>query len=247
MSVKRPELGDFVTLGFTDWLNGLPHDKPTKKNRAFLRHCYDFVKREKRAFTSIDFKELGYSAPLFRQRVCQCTNYIQIEHKGKPTWYKLKGINLPYYHKPVTHEPTGVGPNLLHQYIEGLHGHALKIHDIAVRFHDPNLHRMLVEGGREPHPANNSIQLKIPISELDVPVKVIVYPKTAQIHIANSRNPIIYDYNGLLQLGVILGKVSQHISLVSENLTLSDVKSWVIYHYHLHIDKTQMTFSKKEM
>ncbi len=247
MSAKRPEPDDFVTLGFTDWLNSCPHGKLTKKNREFLRHCYDFVKREKCAFTSIVFKELGYSAPLFRQRVHKCINYIEIEQKGKPTWYKLKGIDMPYYQKPVTHEPTGVGSNPLHQYLEGLHGYALKIHDIAVRFHDPNLHRMLVERGREPHPENSSIQIQIPVSDLDVPVKAVIYPKTIQIHITNSRHPIIHDYYGILGLCVILGKISDHLSVTSGHYLLPDVKRWILYHYHLHIDKIRTKFSKKDV
>lgn len=200
--------------------------------RNFLSECKKINEKEYRPFSYLDFQQLSKNN--FRQRIRRCKGYLEVVIPSHPTFYKLKGIELPGDFRRVTFKPTGGGSQLI-DILESLEDQPAKIHDIKLKLNS-EIHQALVEKGCTPHPRNNCIQIRhIPITDNNIVIKALVYPKTIQIDVACSYKPIVYDVGSLLYLTEILKEASMYLTTLS-GIILAPVKDWVITHYHLNKD-----------
>jgi len=254
-----------LTPSLTELINTCHTRNITKAQRKFLQIAYDVNAKQKTSFCVEDFRENGYSDTQFRQYVFQLKDIIIIENKSNPVFYKLRGITLSTYDKKITDKGMMVGIHMLENNLKQLKGLIAMMHDIALKFKSDNLHILLQNNGYPSDTSNSMIKLKHFFDELDSDVTFCIYPKSVQIHLASTYNPIIHDPDGILKLGMILGHVRQY--LIGKSQELANIplcEDWTVYHYHLNkdgpacsgkafeitvsdFDSTMMRFYKKRM
>lgn len=114
-----------------------------------------------------------------------------------------------------------------------------KIHDIKLKFQS-NLHKVLVELGKQPNTRNNGIPLKIPKLDNNINFKILVYPQITQIDVGCTFKPFVYDITGVLKLTFILGRVYHILSFMSlDRADIPSIEKWVVTHYHFGKDGTE--------
>ena len=254
-----------LTLSLTELINTYRVGKITRAQRKFLQIAYDVNSKQKISFCVEDFRENGYSDTQFRQYVFQLKDIIIIVNKSNPVFYKLRGISLSIHDKKITDKGMMVGTHMLENNLKQLKDLIAMMHDIALKFKSDNLHILLKNNGYLPTTSNSMIKLKHFFDELDSDVTFCIYPKSVQIHLSSTYNPIIRDPDGILKLGMILGHVRQY--LIGKSQELANIplcEDWTVYHYHLNkdgpacsgkafeitvsdFDSTMMRFYKKRM
>ena len=154
-----------------------------------------------------------------------------------PVFYKLKGITLSIHDKKITDKGMRVGIQMLEKTLDHLKDLPLMMHDIALKFKSDNLHIVLQKNGYTPANSNSMIKLKHFFDELGSDVTFCIYPKSIQIQLSCTQNPIIRDPDGILKLGTILGHVRQFLKGRSHELVnIPLCGDWIVYHYHLNKD-----------
>lgn len=226
-----------LTLSLTELINTYHVGKITRAQRKFLQMAYDVNTKQKISFCVEDFRENGYTGTQFRQYIHQLKDMIIIEKKSNPVFYKLKGIALSTHDKKITDKGMMVGVELLEYNLKQLKGLVAMMHDIALSFKSDNLHILLQNNGYFSSTSNHMIKLKHFFDELNSDVTFCIYPKSVQIHLSSTYNPIIHDPEGILKLGMILGHVRQY--LIGKSQELANIPlcgDWIVYHYHLNKD-----------
>lgn len=208
------------------------YDGLTKANRQFLAACIRFNKKQKKSFCFSDFPYMKKGT--FRQKLHRIRQFIEVTAVGNPSFYKVKGILLLGDSHKVTLRPMGVSPKLI-EILESLKEQPPKIHDIKIKV-DEKIHYHLVKKGCTVNTRNHCIRINnIPVSDNNLNVKALVYPKLIQIDIACSYKPLVYDYDSLLQLHQYLTEISIYLTSLS-GVKLKPVKDWIITHYHFNKD-----------
>ncbi len=128
----------------------------------------------------------------------------------------------------------GDGSQLV-EILESIQGQPAKIHDIKVQCHSSAMHAALVAQGSAPLASNKSITVKIPVSNKNILIKALVYPKTIQFDVACSYKPLVKDKRSLEYLTDILEEASTWLR-EQTGVTLPSVLQWIITHYHLNKD-----------
>lgn len=226
-----------LTLSLTELINTYRVGKITRAQRKFLQIAYDVNSKQKISFCVEDFRENGYSDTQFRQYVFQLKDIIIIVNKSNPVFYKLRGISLSIHDKKITDKGMMVGIHMLENNLKQMKDLIAMMHDIALKFKSDNLHILLKNNGYLPTTSNSMIKLKHFFDELDSDVTFCIYPKSVQIHLSSTYNPIIRDPDGILKLGMILGHVRQY--LIGKSQELANIplcEDWIVYHYHLNKD-----------
>jgi len=204
----------------------------SKQDRQFIKTALTINQIDRRPFCVHDFKLM--SKGNFRQKLHRNRQLIEIVKKGKPTFYKIKGIELPGDSHHVTHDRMGVGQKFI-DILDSIKLQNPSIHDIKIKF-ESDLHQSLINKGCTADPSNNSIKVNsIPTLDSNITTKILVYPKITQIDISCTYKPLIYDVSGILQLTELLSKISYHLAGLS-GLILPLVREWVITHYHFAKD-----------
>lgn len=216
----------------TDRCNALPNGL-----KQFLKRSKSINEIERRPFSYIDFKNI--SKGNFRQIIRRLGNLIEVVHKGRPTFYKVKGIELPLDSHRVTQRPMGVAQNLI-DILQTLKDQPAKIHDIKVKFSSNNLHSILVSKGITVNNSNSSVLVNVPYTDNNVILKALIYPDTIQIDIGCTYKPLVYDYSGILYLTQVLSFCSFYLGeLTSFEAHIPNVSDWIITHYHFNKDGSQ--------
>jgi len=226
-----------LTHSLTELTNRYHYGKITRGQRKFLKLVREINVEQRTSFCVEDFRGKGYSDNQFRQYIHQLKDMIVIEKKSNPVFYKLKGISLSAHDKKITDRGMMVGIELLEYNLKQLKGLIAMMHDIALKFKSDNLHTLLKNDRYTPATSNSMIKLKHFFDELDSDVTFCIYPKSVQIHLSSTYNPIIRDPDGILKLGMILGHVRQY--LIGKSQELANIplcEDWIVYHYHLNKD-----------
>jgi len=93
--------------------------------------------------------------------------------------------------------------NNLMEFLETLQDQPPKIHDIKIKVSE-NIHTSLKEKRCTVNTHNHSILVKyIPITDNNISVKALVYPKTIQIDIGCTFRPIVFDVISLQNLSLL--------------------------------------------
>ena len=230
-------------LTLTQQTNGLLTDGTNEYNRNFTKsqqHFYDraesICKIEQRLFCCEDF---NLSKTNFRQKIMELKPYIVKVVAGRPSFYKIKGVDMPGDLHSITVKPTGVDTSQLEKILLNCKNQPPCIHDIRFKILS-NLHSKLLLKGLTPNVNNNSITIDdslIPSPDSSIDVKLLVYPKHVQLIIGCSFRPIIFDNPSIQNLIFNLGRYVEMLRLfVHDDFSITPVSKWVATGYHLNKD-----------
>ena len=203
----------------------------SKQDKQFIKNALKINRIDLRPFSFLDFQQL--SKVNFRQKILKNRRFIEVVKKGHPTFYKIKGIELPGDSHHITLKNRGVGEKFL-DLIESLKNADPTIHDIKIKFQS-NLHENLVKKGAATDKTNKSILVSAPVFDNNVNAKILVFPNTTQIDIGCTYKPLVYDVAGILKLHEILSQISYHLIGFSDCI-LPSVHEWIVTHYHFAKD-----------
>lgn len=208
----------------------------TKHQPLFLERATSINKIDGHPFCFRDFEPMTPNN--FRQCIHKLKDYIEVVTPGIPTFYRVKGVELPGDSHRITSVDTGVGLNFANL-LKQLHIAQPAIHDIKIKIDSGLTHEGLVKRGFTVDKSNKSIKLPIPNFKSGIRIKILIYPRITQIDLACSRIPLVYNIAGLLELLEYLSTVSNYLFLKA-GVSLPKVHTWVITHYHFNRDAVSM-------
>ncbi|MBI3639689.1 MAG: hypothetical protein HY223_05170 [Thaumarchaeota archaeon] len=216
----------------TDRRNGSRYDID-----QFYKRALYICEKEKRPFSFTDYENLTQGN--FRQYIHRSRDKIETVKKGRPTLYKVKGIELAGDSHRITNRGTGGIPEFDHL-LESLRDQPPMIHDIHLKF-ESDVHSKLVSMGLSVNPTNHAIEnLRYASLDNNINTKILVYPKLTLIIIGCTLKPFIYDISGVLSLFSHLSQVQFYLSgLTNHESTIPDVKTWIVTRYDFNKDGSE--------
>ena len=208
----------------------------TKSQKHFYDRAESICKIEQRLFCCEDFT---LSKSNFRQKILELKPYIEKVVDGRPSFYKIKGVNIPGDLHSITLKPTGVDTSQLEKILLNCKNSPPCIHDIRFKI-ESNLHEKLLQKGLTPNKHNNCILITndlIPSPDPTLNIELIVYPKHIQLIIGCSTKPIIYNHSSMQDLIFNLGRYIEHLrSFVNDLFVIQPISKWITTAYHLNRD-----------
>ena len=212
------------------------HDHRTKSQKHFLDRAESICKIEQRLFCCEDFT---LSKVNFRQKILELKPYIEKIVGGHPSFYKIKGIDIPGDLHSITLKPTGVDTSQLEKILLNCKNQPPCIHDLRFKI-ESNLHEKLLQKRLTPNKYNNSILITndlIPSPDSTLNIKLIVYPKHVQLIVGCSTKPIIYNHSSIQNLVFNLGRYMELLrSFVDDLFVIQPVSKWITTAFHLNKD-----------
>ena len=203
--------------------------------KQFYDKMYHINEMEKRSFSYVDFPQI--KKDYFRQIIYKLGKMIQVEVKGKPSFYKISGIKLPRDSHDVTFEPTG-GAQMIEDLLKTLAEQPPTMHDIKLKF-ESDIHSELLKNNPTINPKNHSIKIGYTHTDNNIKINIMVYPKTTVIDIECTYKPIVYDDSGIFSLVCLLANIRAHlIYLTNFTVTIPEVHHWICTHYHFGKDSS---------
>jgi len=226
-----------VTLSLISHAKTVTHGNTYGKGvKQFVDRAYDINVKEQRAFCYVDYPNLTHTN--FRRIIRKLGDNIERVGKGRPQFYKLKGIKLSGDSRKITLEPMRVQTQQFVKLLSTLKEQPPKIHDIKVRIDNTELHNILLQKGSTPDRHNHSIKVNFETIDNNITTKVLIYPKTIQVDIGCTYKPLIFNDKTTWFLHEHLSKLSYFLSGLS-GVILPAVNDWVITHYHFGKDGTE--------
>jgi len=212
------------------------HKHLTKSQKHFHDRAESICKIEQRLFCCEDF---NLSKANFRQKILELKPYIDKVVDGRPSFYKIKGIDIPGDLHSITLRPTGVDTTQLEKILLNCKNQPPCIHDIRFKI-ESDLHEKLLQKGITPNKHNNSILITndlIPSPDSTLNIKLIVYPKHTQLIVGCSTKPIIYNASSIQDLVFNLGRYMELLrSFVNDLFVIRPVSKWITTGFHLNKD-----------
>ena len=212
--------------------NAVGNANLSKSLNQFLTDATNFCKIKQMPFC---FKDFNLTSGNFRQKIRLLKDSIVPVIKGRPTFYKVRGIEIPLESKSVTLNPTGLCK--IQSILEDCRDQPPMIHDIRFKI-ESNLHEKLVKMGLTPNKNNHSITLNnIPTPDSSLNFKILSYPKHIQLVVGCSLYPIIYNSAGIPNLIFNLGQYISNLKLfVKDTFSIQPIARWIVTHTHLNKD-----------
>jgi len=208
----------------------------TKSLKHFLGRAIAINKIEQRLFCVDDFP---LSDVNYRQKILELKPYIEKIVDGRPSFYKIKGIELPGDQHSITLKPTGVDTSQLEKILLNCKNQPPCIHDLRFKI-ESDLHTKLLQKGLTPNKHNNSITITddlIPSPDPTLNIKLVVNPKHIQLIVGCSTKPIIFDVASIQNLVFNLGRYTEILRLfVNDLFSIQPVSKWITTAYHLNKD-----------
>jgi len=200
----------------------------------FVDHALKINLVEQRPWSLNDF---NLKSNNFRQKLRSLKNIIEKVVGGHPSYYKIKGVNLPGDSHSITLRPMGVNEQL-REYMNELKDQPPMIHDIRFRINTKDIYDSLFNKGLTPNSNNNSILFPIPTSfDPTYTLQLLAYPKHTQLIVGCTFRPIIYDVCGILDLSSLLGRVIQTlVNFIAEPISIPSISHWICTQYHFNKD-----------
>ena len=212
------------------------HKHLTKSQKHFYDRAVSICRIEQRLFCCEDFT---LSRTNFRQKILELKPYIEKIVDGHPSFYKIKGIDMPDDLRSITLKPTGLDTSQLEKILLNCKNQPPCIHDLRFKI-ESNLHSKLLLKGLTPNVNNNSITIDdslIPSPDSSLNVKLLVYPKSIQLIVGCSFKPVIFDHSSIYNLGFSLGRYVELLRLfVDDDFSITPISKWVVTAYHLNKD-----------
>jgi hypothetical protein len=193
---------------------------------------------EERYFSLVDYPEIKPNN--YKQYVYRNKKYLVKCGQTNPALYKVRGVDLPddtKFRNPKAYAAdTREFEELL---IKNCKNQEPAIHDIRFKF-DTDLYDILKTLGYSVNSNNHSIVLTSDVFTKFNPlldIKLILYHKTAQMNIACTNSPILYNKDSLLSLSYNLGRYIEGLKReLGVDFLIQDITSWVAVMYHLNKD-----------
>lgn len=200
----------------------------------FVDHALKINLVEQRPWSLNDF---NLKSNNFRQKLRSLKNIIEKVVGGHPSYYKIKGVNLPGDSHSITFRPMGVNEQL-REYMNELKDQPPMIHDIRFRINTKDIYDSLFNKGLTPNSNNNSILFPIPTSfDPAYTLQLLAYPKHTQLIVGCTFRPIIYDVRGILDLSALLGRVIETlVNFIAEPISIPSISHWICTQYHFNKD-----------
>jgi len=201
------------------------------------------INRQGQDFCYIDFP---MRKGAFRQRIFRIRDEIVCTTGGTPCFYRFKDIPTGPEKRSVTLEGMWVGKKF-EEFLRDAQIQHPQIHDIKLKFESITLHSFLKSRKWKVDPTNQRISLnEITLGKRQF-AKVSIYPKTVQIDIGCSVEPLVYDIRGTFQLLQFLERIRYNL-LYHTNFALEDIpdpREWIITNYHMNKDGSREYSGKK--
>jgi len=216
---------------------------PSKKVFALIKKAYQ-INRTDMPFYHEDFEYLGISYDNFRRIVSDYKGLILVHIRSSSCSYKLEGITLTGDSKKITIRPMGgegiyrmlLDVQIKLEHLKRMKNQPVTIHDIRYQFNYDKLHTALKNKGYDVSKSNNLIRLDYPTSQNYVTVKILVYPKTIQVIIGCTYQPIIYDSHSAYDQLALLGEIAGYLKTISETTDMPNVTEWIFNAAHFAKD-----------
>jgi len=212
--------------------NAICNANLSKSLNQFLKDATNFCRIQQRPFC---FKDFNLKPGNFRQKIRLLKDSIVTVIKGRPSFYKVKGIEFPLESKSVTLNPMGLCK--IQSILEDCRDQPPMIHDIRFKI-ESDVYEKLLKLGLTPNINNHSITLNnIPTPDSSLNFKILAYPKHIQLIVGCSLKPIIYNSRGIPNLIFNLGQYISNLKLfVNDTFSIQPISNWMVTHTHLNKD-----------
>ena len=208
----------------------------SKSQTYFLERMLSINQIEQRPACVCDFT---LSRSNFRQKIHELRDYIEKVIDGRPSFYKIKGVELPGDTSKLTLTPMGVNTSQLEQLLLNCKNQPPMLHDIRFKI-DSDLHDKLLLKGLTPDPTNSCIIINeglIPNPDPFIHFKLLVYPKHIQLIVGCSKYPLFHSLGGIFNLVFTLGRYIELLrSFVLDSFSIPQVSQWRCVGYHFNKD-----------
>jgi len=202
----------------------------------FLERMLRINQIEKRPVSLHDF---NLSKNNFRQKMLEVKPYVEKVIDGRPSFYKVRGVDLPGDQSRITLKPTGVDTSQLEHFLLNCKDQPPMLHDIRFKI-DSDLHDKLLHMKITPNKNNSCITITdklIPNPDPFVNLKLLVYPKHIQLIVGCSRKPLFASPAGISDLVFIIGRYVELLRLfVNEAFSIPRISQWRCVGYHFNKD-----------
>jgi hypothetical protein len=209
----------------------------TSSQKIFLGKATSINEIEKRPFSVNDFPTLTKSN--FRQKIHELKSFLIKVVDGRPSFYKVKDIELPGDSHSITLKHTGVDTTQLETLLLNCKNQPACLHDIRFKINS-DLHSLLLKKGLTQDEHNGCIVVNsIPSPNSNLSIKSLVYPTHIQLIIGCAFKPIIYNSSSIQDLIFNLGRYVELLRLfVNDDFSIQAISEWICVGYHFNKDGT---------
>lgn len=192
---------------------------------------------EERYFSLVDFPEIKPNN--FKQYINRNKEFLIRCGKTRPALYKVRGVDLPEDSRFCNPKPNVVTREFEELLIKNCLNQEPAIHDIRFKF-DTDMFDAAKKKGYSVNPQNGSIVISSDDFTRFNPlltIRLILYPHSAQLNIACTNSPIIYNKESIQTLVFNLGRYIEGLKRdLGIDFLIQDISSWVAVMYHLNKD-----------
>ncbi len=246
---RNMHLNPDLNVWLTHCVNVLQR-KLTHKEKKFLTRCYNINVVSGNPICYDDFKEVlgvNYKGN-FRAIKHKLKALFEIVQKGKPMYYKMKGL---YLDKELTDKYTSmpISSRIYAQLdtILSLCTHEkILMHGILFQCKTFGLYSALLDQGHNLD-SNKAITISLPVDKI-VDVSITLYStENILIRLGCTYSPFSYDPTGIISLVSLLGKIEYSLKILSiTDFQIEPVVNWSWKHFDLNKDSIHYDFPTDE-
>jgi len=209
---------------------------PTPKQLNFIKKAYTINVVGGELWSYANFFPM--SKANFRKTIQRLKPIIEKVVSGIPSFYMLKGINMPYSvtktHMGMT--PRNVAPDF-DKLLQNLKNQPPMMHDLRVHTRITGLYENILHNSDlKPNKQNQAFTIHVPIN-YKLSTTVNVYKDTMQVMVGCSQQPLPYSISGFLELSSHLSAVCEYLKIkASHDFMHEPISNWTITYFHFNRD-----------
>lgn len=209
-----------------------------RKGRIINRMGLDFDRGDYPELTASNFRQ--YVRRAIKKGLIEKTDNFMVPS------YRLVGEKTGKNYAKVTREGMGVGLEFEKILRDTCIAYP-KIHDIRIKTNIEGLYEILGEKYSKGK-GNGRISLDRIALRPYIFATISVYPKTLEVSIACSRNPVIYDTKGAQEFVLMLSEIQMMImsEAGSDQVMIPSILEWIVTQYHFNKDGNSKQYSGQQ-
>ncbi len=254
MSLINKNRSQHLNPKFNDWITdcvNVLQRRLTLKERKFLRRCYTINVLSGIPLCFNDFKGvlgIKYKGN-FRAIKHKLSSLFEVTCKGKPTYYKLRGL---YLDKELTNQYTSIPiserifANL--NILLSLCRHEIpQLHAILFKCNTFELYSRLVELGYSPNEKKAITINEIPVHKI-ITASITIYSNgTMLVRLGCTYFPIDYNDKGWIEVIEILSNIKYYLRIITnKDFQIEPIGNWKLKHIDLNRDSITYDFPTDE-
>jgi hypothetical protein len=225
---------------FNEWITEITNSEyvrarraPSKKEKEFLKRCYDINVKKRFYFSKHDFS--GMKDSNFRQYIHKLSSIIVKGIDSRPAFYYLKGIKIDGI--TVNHTEVNSITDDFDKILKELHHQPPELHDIRIETLTEGLYQALCKK-KKPHDRNKQIVMEMPKINTRFKTKVSISQNgRLLVMLGCTQKPLPYSILGFDELIEYLAKLTNYLMMYSEyDFVHETVANWKIVYYHFNKD-----------